>query len=214
MRTVEQALEVARTMKPLKVPGKAAEDSSARPDVHAHLFVGANVNDGAHTAMAKKRLENAATIALKVEGRREIEVAVTNVAAGHAIPTSITELREVWIDLSVTDAAGKEVFRSGAIGKDGAVDKNAVMFHSVLHDKDGKVTFRPWRARKLAVEKLIPPKATVRERYAVDLPAGRLKVRAVLRYRSAPQDVLDRLFGKGTFAIKVVDMCSAETRIE
>ena len=39
----------------------------------------------------------------------EIEVAVTNVGAGHSIPTSITELRQVWIDLSVTDKTGKEI---------------------------------------------------------------------------------------------------------
>jgi len=226
MRTVEQALEVARTMKPVKVAGKAANDSPVRPNVYQHLFVGANVNVEAtttstqHAAMAEQRLKNAAAIALKLPERvgksLAIEVAVTNKSAGHAIPTSITELRQVWIDLSVVDATGKEIYRSGAIGADGAVDNKAVMFHSVLLDKSGKVTFRPWLAAKMAVEKLIPPKATVKESYTVDLPEGvkgPLKVRAVLRYRSAPQEVLDRLFGKGKFAIRVVDMCSAEGQV-
>jgi hypothetical protein len=60
-------------------------------------------------------------------------------------------------------------------------------------------------------EKLIPPKQTVRERYAFKTPAG-ATVRAVLRYRSAPQDVMDELFGKGKYPIRTVDMASAEAR--
>jgi hypothetical protein len=216
MRTVEQALEVARTMKPLDVPGKAFEDGEERPNVHAHLFVGANVNakltgaSAAHATEAERRLKSAATLAVTIE-EDAIEVAVTNVAAGHAIPTSITELRQVWIDLKVTDAAGKEIFRSGAIDENGRVDPGAVMYHSVLVDAEGKVTYLPWRAAKMVKEKLIPPKQTVRERYAFKTPAG-ATVRAVLRYRSAPQDVMDELFGKGKYPIRTVDMASAEAR--
>lgn len=216
MRTVEQALEVARTMKPLDVPGKTFEDGGERPNVHSHLFVGANVNakltgaSGAHAAAAERRLKSAATIAVTIE-EDAIEVAVTNVAAGHAIPTSITELRQVWIDVKVTDAAGKEIFRSGAIDGNGRVDPEAIMYHSVLVDAEGKVTYLPWRAVKMVKEKLIPPKQTVRERYAFAAPAG-AKVRAVLRYRSAPQDVMDELFGKGKYPIRTVDMATAEAR--
>jgi hypothetical protein len=222
MRTAAQASEVARTMKPLKVPGRVAEDLEPRPNVYAHLFVGANANGKLvqqgerHTADAIARLRSAATLALKLPEKAQrvadIEVAVTNVGAGHAIPTSITELRQVWIDLALTDAGGNEVFRSGAVDKDGRVDPDAVMFHSVLVDKDGKVTYKPWAAVKAIKEKLIGPKETVRERYRVPLPEGSrgpYAVKAVLRYRSAPQEVMDELFGKGKYPIRIVDMASA-----
>ena len=139
----------------------------------------------------------------------EVVVAVTNFAAGHALPTSITELRQVWIDLTVEDSGGSAIFRSGAVDENGKLDPAAVVYTSVLHDAEGQVTYLPWRAAKLIKENLIGPKETRRESYAVDVPAdaqGPLRVRAVLRYRSAPQDVLDELFGKGRLPIATVDM--------
>ena len=229
MRTVAQALQVAQDMKPLAVPGRTAEDMKPRPDVKAHLFVGANANGklvglgASHAEAAEKRLKTAATLALRlpseasVGSKVEIVVAVTNVAAGHAIPTSITELRQVWIDLCVTDAEGKELLRSGRVDQVGRVDPDAVMYHSVLHDKDGKVTFKPWAAVKMVKEKLIGPKETVLESYALLIPAdakGPLQVEATLRYRSAPQEVMDRLFGKGKFPIRTIDMARAQGRLK
>jgi len=224
MRTVDEALKVAKTMQPLAVPGRTAEDTEPRPDVKAHLFVGANANgklvglSASHAEAAEKRLKTAATLALrlptgaKAGSRVELVVAVTNTAAGHAIPTSITELRQVWIDLRVIDAAGKQLLHSGGVDETGRVDPDAVMYHSVLHDKDGKVTFRPWAAVKMVKEKLIGAKATVRESYSLSIPAdaqGPLLIKAVLRYRSAPQDVMDRLFGKGKSPIRTIDMAAA-----
>ena len=146
------------------------------------------------------------------DGAAEVVVAVTNSGAGHCIPTSITELRHVWIDLTVTDADGREVFRSGAVDENGKLDPRAVVYTGVLHDKDGKVTYWPWEAVALVSEYLIHPKETKRERYRVDVPADApapFSVAAVLRYRSAPQDVLDQLFGKGALSVETVDMTSA-----
>jgi len=229
MRTVEQAVQVAETMKPVKVPGRTTQGPEERPDVHAHLFVGANSNAAAtgvserHAAEAVKRLQTAATVAVAAPAKAApgakvaVEVRVTNRAAGHAIPTSITELRQVWIDLRVTDAAGREVFRSGAIDDTGRVDRTAVMYHSILVDEKGEVTYLPWRAVKMVHEKLIPPKETARERYEIVLPADAkapFGVSATLRYRSAPQDVLDQLFGKGKIPVGAVDMAAAAATIE
>jgi hypothetical protein len=143
-------------------------------------------------------------------------VLVTNIGAGHAIPSSITELREVWIDLIVTDAAGLTIYRSGAIETDGRVDPKAVMYHSILHDKNGKQTYLPWRAVALVKEHLILPKQTVTEHYSFRVPKateGPLNVSATLRYRAAPQNVMDELFGKGSFDIKVVDMTQTNGEI-
>jgi hypothetical protein len=223
MRTVKEALEVARTMKPIKVPGKTTEDGDRRENVYRHLFTGGNSNreltgsGDLHAAEAEARLKGAAQLELKLpNGARagtplSLGVAVTNVAAGHAIPTSITEMRQVWIDVRVTDATGREIYRSGAVDPAGRVDPEAVMFHAVLVDEKGEVTYKPWRAVKMVKEKLIPPKETVAEGYTVPLPMdvnGPLKVKAVLRYRSAPQEVMDRLFGKGRFDLRIVDMAS------
>lgn len=224
MRTVEQALQVAKTLKPVAVPGIAAEGMDPRPDVHAHRFVGANTNaddtgiSPGHAAEALARLKGAATIALRLPEKAapgkplQVVVEVTNISAGHSIPTSITELRQVWIDLRVTTESDETLYRSGAVDEQGRVDPEAVMYHSILADKNGRVTYRPWEAEKMVLEKLIPPKGTMTESYAIPLPAGvkgPLRITATLRYRSAPQDVMDEMFGKGRFSIETVEMAEA-----
>ena len=227
MRSVEDAQKVAQRMRPIKVPGQAAVDGPQRPNVYSHLFVGGSVNAEAsgigprHVEAAHARLKGAATIALRLPEKTKagkeigIEVDVTNVAAGHAIPSSITELRQVWIDITVTDRDGNALYRSGAIEKNGRVDPEAVMYHSVLHDKNDELTYLPWRATKIAWERLIMPKETVTERYAVTVPKTAklpLSVRATLRYRAAPQDIMDELFGQGRFKLETVDMATTTKR--
>jgi hypothetical protein len=57
----------------------------------------------------------------------------------------------------------------------------------------------------------------VRELYEVRfsrVARGPFTVKAVLRYRSAPQEVLDRLFGRGRFPLRIVDMATAEGQIK
>jgi hypothetical protein len=68
----------------------------------------------------------------------------------------------------------------------------------------------------MAKEKLLPPKETVHEKWEVRVPAGAegpLAVEAVLRYRAAPQEVMDGLFGKGKFDLRIVDMATARTEV-
>jgi len=48
---------------------------------------------------------------------------------------------------------------------------------------------------------------------AFPLILGPFRVRAVLRYRSAPQEVMDRLFGKGKYPLAIVDMARAEASL-
>lgn len=228
MRIVEQAVEVANEMEPLLVPGPAAEDMKQRENVFAHLFVGGNSNselvgnDATQAQAALHRLKTAASLALDLPAQARagekvvITVLVSNTSAGHAIPTSITELREVWLDVEVTDANGAKMFRSGHIDEHGRVDANAVMYHSRLVDETGNPTYLPWRAVKMEYEKLIPPKATVNEEYLVAIPSqaeGELSVRVVLRYRSAPQNTLDELFGEGTLPMTVADMAEVRGQI-
>ncbi len=227
MRTVDQALEVVRTMRPVVVPGTTVKGKE-RPNTYAHLFVGGNVNgelvgaDAAHVAEAEKRLRTVASMVVEAPqhtrpgARAEFVVAVTNVAAGHSLPTSITELRRVWIDVRVTDAAGREVFRSGALDEHGALAPGSVWFGSELHDADGAVTYLPWRAASVGRERLLAARETSRDTFAFDVPAdaqGPLAVTATLRYRSAPQDVLDALFGKGALVVRTFDMTEARATV-
>ncbi|MBL7115981.1 MAG: hypothetical protein ISS35_09470 [Kiritimatiellae bacterium] len=227
MRTVAQAKQVARTMTRIRVPGKVTEDSKKRPDSHSHMFVGAGTSTTVgfgenHTKAARERLRSAAAIALNLPKQASagkelsMQVQITNIGAGHAIPSSITELREVWTEVIVTDQANNTLYHRGAIREDGSVDPKSILYHSVLIDENGKQTYLPWRAVKLAEERLILPKQTVTEIHRLRLPpdaSGTLSIKTRLRYRAAPQQIMDQLFGKGTFDIDVIDMTERHDRI-
>jgi hypothetical protein len=143
----------------------------------------------------------------------ELTVVVANGGAGHSIPSSITELRQVWVDLKVTDAKGLTILRSGEVDDTGKVDPQAAMFNAVLGDKNGEVTYLPWRAEKVLSERLIHAGGREDVRYTLAIPDQAefpLRVEAMLQYRSAPQNVLDDLFGTGTFSIETVTMTTAD----
>ena len=229
MRIVGEAAESVAARQPLDRPGAVTDDSSVRKNVYAHLFTGANVNRDAvgmgerHAQEARLRLQTAAAMALVLPEaaapgqEAEFTVVVANGAAGHSIPSSITELRQVWVDLTVTDAKGMSILRRGAVDADGRVDPEAAMFNAVLGDKNGDVTYLPWRAEKILWERLIHPGAKEELAYTLTIPDHAefpLRVEAMLQYRSAPQHVLDELFGKGTFAIETVTMTSADGLIK
>ena len=65
-----------------------------------------------------------------------VAVKVTNVGAGHKLPTGFPEGREMWIDFRVQDANGREIYRLGSI-KDGKTEVNTRNFKVHIGDKDG-----------------------------------------------------------------------------
>jgi hypothetical protein len=60
--------------------------------------------------------------AVVTAGRLDIDVTVRNLA-GHKLPTGYPS-RRVWIDLTVVDRNGRELFRSGAVSESGAISGN------------------------------------------------------------------------------------------
>ena len=119
----------------------------------------------------------------------------------------------MWLDVRVTDRSGKEVFRSGALAGDGAIDKDAFMFHAIAVDSKGNPTVLPWEMTRFTYFHTVPPKGYTLERYAFAVPAdakGPLNVKATLRYRVCPQAVANLLLGSGAPTIPIVDMTTAE----
>ena len=80
MRTPEQAAEVARTMKPLKVPGPTIDGGEPRENVYSHLFVGANTN---HELVGASELHGKyAAQRLRAGGRNRRNVFLQFIGAG------------------------------------------------------------------------------------------------------------------------------------
>jgi len=202
-------------------PGKAADDGPLREHINTHYFVGANAlitqrdKNGIHAKMAVERLKNAADLKLiksdayQKSDLAQIRVKVINSGAGHYLPTGITEIRQMWLDIRITDKNGKAVFRSGDLDAQGNIDKSAVQFTTQLGNNKGEHVTNVALADRILYDHRVPPKGYVVEKYAFRIPpdaVSPLNVEATLKYRSASQSFANLLLGERAVKIPVIDM--------
>ncbi|MDH7500860.1 MAG: multiheme c-type cytochrome [candidate division NC10 bacterium] len=207
-------------------PGQAAIMGPKRGHIWTHNIVGANASMTAlmgfqaHSEMALKRLRSAATLQiLTPSGARAgemttLRVKVTNVGAGHFLPTGLTESREMWLEVMVTGPDGKKLFHSGRVDEKGEIDPEAVLYHTVFANTKGEpVGARVWEADHLLWDHRIPPLGHALERFSLQLPAGirgKCRVEARLLYRSFPQSLVNLLFGEKAALWPIHEMNRAE----
>ncbi len=213
-------------------PGFASPEimgGKKRPHIWTHYFAGASTNSlslpsGAdvNKQLATDRLKNAATLEVSIApGYKKgdvvkFNVIIKNTGAGHYLPTGLTELRQMWLSVSVTDAEGKYLYHSGKVDGKGVVDPNTPIYHTVFGDKDGKPTLHVWSATQILSDNRVPPKGQKEERYACAVPQDAkfpLKITAVLNYRSAPQEVVDALLGEKSIKLPITDMAEVSKDI-
>jgi len=175
-----------------------------------------------HAEIAKKRLQNAVELTLNLPDAAErgnvatVGVKVANVGAGHNLPTSLTEVRQMWIEFLVTDANGTTIYHSGKLDKEGNIELRTKIFHAKSVDAEGKHTYKPWEITRFEYNYTIPPKGSTTTVYTFLVPdnvKGPLTVKAILHYRSYPQSLANLLLGKGTITLPIVDMAQKETKL-
>ncbi len=214
MRSVDEAVKVADTLQPITIKGLRVVGGNANAE---------RLADGKdHAAMAEARLKSAARLELKAPkecapGKKlSLEVIVHNVAAGHNLPTGMTELRQMWIDLQIRNRNGKILFRTGQLDDKGELAADAIWFGATAVDRAGKETIRPWEMTRFTHKRTIPPKEASRTEIAVDLPAdlaGAVTLEAKLLYRSASPGVLAQVMGNKAFAPRITTMATAKTTV-
>lgn len=229
MRPVDVALQTARSLERLKTPGRATPKSPLRDHISHHSFVGGNVavprlmGHDAHAKLAETLLQGAASLELTIPDQltagepAEFNVRVANETAGHNLPTSLVEVRQMWLDVEVQDAHGNELFRSGAVDAQGDIDPDAVMFHAVAADAEGNPTIKPWEMTQFLSTHTIPPRESVQERYTFQVPddvVGPVRIQVTLRYRSYSQKLARLLLGEDAPTVPIVEMASAEQTLE
>jgi hypothetical protein len=199
--------------------GKAALGGPDRTGLHDHHFSGVDLPmlDGflapAERDEAVQRigdlLVSAGDLAILAPqevpagGEIDLLVTATNRIPAHNLPTGSTFLRQMWLDVTVTDALGGLVFRTGDLDANGDLrdwwstldplgDHDLVAFHSNLIDPAGDPTFLPWEAIEMqtaAIPPLYPRTSTFFVPTASDTP-GPLHVEARLRFRQVAPYVL------------------------
>jgi hypothetical protein len=188
---------VAEIGKP--VPGRATDGGPLEANVVTHQFTGAQYHlvglrspDAAAEEIALLRTAARLTV-LPSAGEGKVTVRVTNVGAGHRLPTGVSDFRQLWLAVRLTDANGKVVLISGGLDAHGHLDPDARIFHKVLGDRDAHaVGLEFWRYRRMQEDTRIPADGHRDETFA--LPEGAalpVTVDARLMFRTFPQSITD-----------------------
>ncbi len=157
-------------------PGRNSSMGPVRPRVADHSFGGPD---------QMPALRNAATLALRL-GRRSADTVnvfatVTNVGAGHAIPTG-NDQHLVLIRLRATDPEGHIVWEN-----DPFQDWNNSVFGLLLANELGGSPAETWTATQVLSDRRIQAGASAISRYSIPVQDARgpIKIEAQLLYRRA-----------------------------
>jgi hypothetical protein len=151
--------------------------------------------------MAVKRLQSAADIELFPVYRdgalAEVKVRVKNIRAGHNLPTSLTNVRQMWLELTAKDDTGNVFMTSGTIDAKGHLPEETRQFNSDGMGKDFHFAIDPWVVTSFSRHDTIPPKGYKDVYYGIHAPkkARKVIITATLRYRQADQGVAKKLLG-------------------
>ncbi len=195
--------------------GKAADNGPIREHIFTHYFVGGNVpvptlaGDRVKGKMATERLQNAAelTVDTTMIAKGKLSVTVKNTGAGHYLPTGLADVRQMWLEIVITDSKGTTCFSSGVLNKNGYLPDGSKIYNTVFGDGKGQVVSNISKAKEVLKDSRIPPHQSVTEHFSFKPQKGKKPVVTVkLLYRSAPQQIVDTVFGKGKMTLPVIEM--------
>jgi hypothetical protein len=201
-------------------PGRAGSGAPKRDHVSIHSFSGANVfmlgilGEKDNLELAEKRLQKAATIDVIIPVTANagetvnMEVGITNSGAGHKIPTGLIEARQMWLEVTVSDASGTILLDTGTLDAKGNI-RDATVYQTTFADSEGEPTLKLWKAASVISDNRIAPENRNAENFSFEIPENAMDpilVDVKLLYRSAPQSMVDELFGEEVYDVPVVEM--------
>jgi hypothetical protein len=207
-------------------PGNACVMGPERKHIYTHYNIGGNgvvpflLGDTLHTILARERLKNAVSLEILAPemfssgNLGELKIKVTNSGCGHYLPTGLTEIRQMWLEIRILDDKGNTVYSSGTVDEKGDLVPETRIFNTILGDSKGNPTLNVAKGTYVISDKRIPPKGNMIENYAFTVPkANSLNIIALLNYRSAPQSLINSLFGKDAPALPVTNMAQVSKKV-
>lgn len=166
-------------------------------------------------AQSETLLRQAATLTAAAAGQT-LTVTVANTGAGHYLPTGAADLHQVWLELTLTDAAGRLVWQAGELDENGRLPAGAVTFGKLLGDSRGQPIHlhRVWAATQvLADTRLAPDEARAIPFALPALPAdaGPYRLTVRLLYRDVPPAFAEFALNRPVTDLPVYTM--AETKL-
>jgi hypothetical protein len=206
-----------------KNPGKSSQMGKAREHVATHAFPGGSVffherAGNQHEAqIARRMLEAAAEIeaeGIVTPNGLKILARVKNVGAGHKIPTGVTYLRKMWLEVTAVDGSGTEIYKSGHVMEDNSIDPDTVFYRKVFKDADGNMTPKSWIAKEIAYDRRIPAKGHDEQVFEIPLSGSGSNIHVTVRlmYRSMTQEAANAMNIDG-LVVPSLEMAKTEVHI-
>jgi tetratricopeptide (TPR) repeat protein len=153
------------------------------------------------------------SFALHAKDVVEALVVIQNKNIGHSLIPEVRDLYEAWVQFTVTDGAGTEIYKSGFLRPDGTLDYGAHSFTNrpvnVIGDfVDNHMVFA---IHSMAYDNTIQAGRSALVRYQFRLPPGvkgPLTLRAQVDYRHLRQSYLNNIFGTDHPVYPVVEIAS------
>jgi len=145
-----------------------------------------------------------------------IQAVLTNNKTGHDFPTGPLDIIQAWVELTVTDQAGKVVFQTGQRDSANFIAPGSFMLKAEPVDQYGNLIDRHnlWEMVGVRYRRSLFPGFSDRERFSFLAPnrTTALHVTARLMYRKADQFLLNFLFGESSGVTAPVTVVSEDRR--
>jgi tetratricopeptide (TPR) repeat protein len=143
----------------------------------------------------------------------EAYVVVQNKNIGHSLIPEVRDLYEAWVEFTVKDESGREIYHSGFLKPNGMLDPRAHSFTNrpVTDNGDFVDNHKVWTIHSVAYDNTVSAGRSVLVRYQFRIPAdvkGAVSVTAKVNYRHFRQTYLNNIFGPDHPAYPVVELAS------
>ncbi len=140
-------------------------------------------------------------------------VVIQNKNIGHSLIPEVRDLYEAWVEFTVKDAVGKQIYHSGFLNPDGTLDSRAHTFTNRPVNNEGEFVdnHQVWTIHSVAYDNTIQAGRSALVRYQFRIPAdakGPINLTARVNYRHLRQSYLNNVFGKDHPAYPVVEMAA------
>jgi hypothetical protein len=130
-----------------------------------------------------------------------IQTVLYNNKAGHDFPTGPLDIIQAWVELTVTDQTGRDVFVSGHRDSANFIAPGSFMLKAEPVDQNGNLIDKHnlWEMVGVRYRRSLFPGFSDQQKFTFACPASKtteLHVTAKLMYRKADQYLLNFLFGK------------------
>jgi tetratricopeptide (TPR) repeat protein len=147
----------------------------------------------------------------------EALVVIQNKNIGHSLIPEVRDLYEAWVEFTVQDGTGKDMYHSGFLKPDGMLDERAHSFTNRPVNLNGEFVdnHKVWTIHSVAYDNSVQAGRSALVRYQFRIPAdikGPIKLTARVNYRHFRQSYLNNVFGSDHPAYPVVEIAS-QTRL-